>query len=188
MAGFEVRDVVSTFATYEDYLDSQVDSLDKEFVEDAETRRALIELGLRGSGATLKRSEFDARKQADRERHLHKEVVVRALASAGADVAEKPLLAALAAREELVRSGKLSTILFLRTTNKVGQEVSGYIDFAHRLQTDAWEPVFRGTAALGAAAKHWRALPAAPPPLFLTAPRTHAHALALPPLRRAAPL
>ena len=126
--------------------------LAEEFVEDADTRRTLIELGLRGSGATLKRAEFEARKQADRERNLHKEVAARALASAGADVGDKPLLAALAAREELVRSGKLSTILFLRTTNKAGQEVSGYIDYAHRLQTDAWEPVFRGAAAIGACA------------------------------------
>ena len=43
MAQYEVRDIVATFATYEDYLDSQVDSLDKAFVEDADTRRALIE-------------------------------------------------------------------------------------------------------------------------------------------------
>jgi hypothetical protein len=150
MAQYEVRDIVSTFATYEDYLDSQVDSLDKAFVEDVEIRRSLIELGLRGSGETLKRAEFDARKQADRERNLHKELVSIALASAGADVGDKPLLSALAAREELVRSGKVSTILFLRTTNKSGQEVSGYLDFGHRLQTDAWEPIFRGSARIGA--------------------------------------
>ena len=169
MAQYEVRDVVAAFATYEDYLDSQVDSLDKAFVEDVETRRALVELGLRGSGETLKRAEFEARKQADRERNLHKELAAKTLASADADVGERPLLAALAAREELVRSGKLNTILFLRTVNKAGQEVSGYIDFAHRLQLDAWEPVFRGAAKIGAQ------LFRLPPPLPPISTHTHTH-------------
>jgi hypothetical protein len=48
-----------------------------------------------------------------------------------------PLLVELAKREDLVRSGKLSTILFLRCHNKRAQEISGYIDYGQRLVQEA---------------------------------------------------
>ena len=48
-----------------------------------------------------------------------------------------PLLEALAEREEMVRQGKLTTIVFVRAINHKGQEVSGYIDYAHRLKLEA---------------------------------------------------
>lgn len=41
-------------------------------------------------------------------------------------------LQALKDREEAVRNGKLSTIIFIRDVNAKAQEVSGYIDFGHR--------------------------------------------------------
>jgi hypothetical protein len=69
--GFEVRDKVAQFATYEDYLDSQIAEVDMYYLENEEDARQLIELGYRGSGDTLKREEFEARKKADREKHLH---------------------------------------------------------------------------------------------------------------------
>ena len=61
----------------------------------------------------------------------------KALASAGIDVSGSPLLEALAEREEMVRQGKLTTIVFVRAINHKGQEVSGYIDYAHRLKLEA---------------------------------------------------
>jgi hypothetical protein len=39
---------------------------------------------------------------------------------------------ALADREADVRSGRLSTIVYIRDRNPGGQEVSGYIDYGHR--------------------------------------------------------
>jgi hypothetical protein len=48
----------------------------------------------------------------------------------------------LAQREELVRTGKLTTILFIRDFNSKGQEISGYIDLAHRLRTEDFVPIF----------------------------------------------
>lgn len=47
-------------------------------------------------------------------------------------LAASPFLQALAAREHALRSGKLTTIVFIRTLNQRGQEVSGYIDLSHR--------------------------------------------------------
>lgn len=49
---------------------------------------------------------------------------------------------ALASREELVRTGKMTTIIFIRDLNNKGQEVSGYIDYAHRLRTEDFVPYF----------------------------------------------
>lgn len=39
---------------------------------------------------------------------------------------------ALQQREESVRNGKLTSIIFIRDKNAKGQEVSGYIDYGHR--------------------------------------------------------
>ena len=41
-----------------------------------------------------------------------------------------------------VRDGSLTTVLFLRTHNAKGQEVSGYIDVGHRLLAGAMDRVF----------------------------------------------
>jgi len=101
-----------------------------------------VELGYRGSGDTLKREEFEARKKALRERGTQKANAPKKLASAGKDLARFPFLHALANREELVRNGKLTCIIFLRDKNAKGQEVSGYVDFAHRLKTENFEHYF----------------------------------------------
>ena len=45
------------------------------------------------------------------------------------------VLKALAEREENVRNGRLTTIIFIRDRNARGQEISGYIDYAHRYST-----------------------------------------------------
>ena len=66
----------------------------------------------------------------------------KALASASKDLSGFPFLASLAEREEMVRNGKLTTIIFIRDKNHKGQEVSGYIDYAHRLKTENFEPYF----------------------------------------------
>lgn len=63
---------------------------------------------------------------------MNKDVAPKPLASMGKDLSGKPFLQALAAREELVRNGKLTCVVFVRDINSKGQEISGYIDFAHR--------------------------------------------------------
>ncbi|KAJ1634981.1 hypothetical protein T492DRAFT_969381 [Pavlovales sp. CCMP2436] len=141
--------MVNEFATYEDYLDSQISATDLYYLEDEDLARHLVELGYRGSGETLKREEFEARKRAAEQARLSKlRAEPKALASAGKDLSNSPLLAALAEREEMVRNGKLTTIIFLRDRNSKGQEVSGYIDFAHRLKAENLEPYFEGKRKL----------------------------------------
>lgn len=74
----------------------------------------LVELGYRGSGETLKREEFEARKRAAEVARMNKlRAVPKALASANKDVTGFAFLSSLAEREEMVRNGKL-------TVNSVG--------------------------------------------------------------------
>ncbi|EGZ15652.1 hypothetical protein PHYSODRAFT_302108 [Phytophthora sojae] len=130
------------FATYEDYLDSQLSETDLFYLEDEELARQLVELGYRGSGETLRRDDFEARKRAERERNAQKTSAPKPLASAGKDLSQCPFLAALASREDLVRNGKLTCIIFIRDKNVKGQEISGYIDYALRLKNEPFEPYF----------------------------------------------
>jgi hypothetical protein len=58
------------------------------------------------------------------------------------DLTGKALLTALAVREEDVRNGKLTSIIFVRDRNQNGQEISGYIDYAHRLKVEDCSPYF----------------------------------------------
>ncbi|CAH8834228.1 unnamed protein product [Trichobilharzia szidati] len=126
---------VTQFETYEDFLDSQITATDLFYLEDEELARQLVELGYRGSGETVKREDFNNRKKALAEAMLAKEQQKDALASSGLQIS-CPFNQALALREGPNRTGKMSTIIFIRDKNSRGQEISGYIDYAHRLKTE----------------------------------------------------
>ncbi len=53
----------------------------------------------------------------------------------------------LAKREEQVLNGKLLTIIFVRVETK-NTEISGYIDYSHRLKTDDFKEYFEGKKKL----------------------------------------
>ncbi|KAH6565229.1 hypothetical protein BASA50_006005 [Batrachochytrium salamandrivorans] len=133
---------VAEFATYEEYLDNQITPLDMFYLEDKELARQLVELGYRGSGEPLKREEFEYRKKAAENFRLSKRLATNVLASFGMEFSKYPFLQALSDREEANRSGKLTSILFVRTKNSKGQEISGYIDYSHRLKTDNFQLYF----------------------------------------------
>jgi hypothetical protein len=130
------------YASYEDFLDSQVTRRDLEFLQDEALARQLVELGYRGSGEAVRRDEFEARKRALEDMKNRLARPRKALASAGRDLSGYPFLQELAAREEAVRSGKLSCIIFIRDRNARGQEVSGYIDYAWRLRCEDFGAYF----------------------------------------------
>ncbi|KAM8906382.1 cilia- and flagella-associated protein 299 isoform 5-T7 [Lycaon pictus] len=71
----------------------------------------------------------------------------KTLTSAGKDLQDN-FLKALALREEDNRNGKVSTVIFIRDRNSHGQEVSGYIDYAHRLKIEDFEVYFSGKRRL----------------------------------------
>ena len=137
---------ISSYATYEDYLDEQVTERDLFYLCDEELARELVELGYRGSGDTLSRKQFEAKKREFQEMNS-KNILKRGrqqieLFSDGVDLSAHRFLSELAKREELVRNGKVTTIVFMRTVNSRGQEISGYIDFGFRLRTENFRLYF----------------------------------------------
>ena len=137
----KLDNLVKEYATYEDFLNSQITATDLYYLEDEEVARELVELGYRGTGEVLKREEFEARKHAASSSKSKRDQK-QTLAGQGHDLMDTPLLAALAQREEANRSGKMTTIIFIRDRNHREQKISGYIDFAHRLKTEDFQIFF----------------------------------------------
>merc|ERR1712142_401 len=61
---------------------------------------------------------------------------------------QRNFLKALAEREEANRLAKMTSIIFIRDRNARGQEISGYVDYAHRLKTDDFDQIFQGKKRL----------------------------------------
>ena len=59
-----------------------------------------------------------------------------------------PLAQALASREEANRTTRLLTIIFVRDRNEENQEISAYIDYAHRLKQEDFTKFFIGEVKL----------------------------------------
>ena len=143
------QSVALDFSSYEAYLDSQMTQQDLFYLEDQDLARQLVELGYRGSGETVRREEFEARRrQVESARRLQARSFHKTISSSGYDLSHSKLLQALAEREHAVRSGKITCIIFIRDRNRRGQEISGYIDYAHRLKTESFEPYFSGEKKL----------------------------------------
>nr|XP_055055881.1 cilia- and flagella-associated protein 299 isoform X1 [Misgurnus anguillicaudatus] len=137
-------EIVKNFSTYEDYLDSQIRPIDLFYLEDRNMARQLLELGSLGN--SFKREEFETMKAAEAPR-LASRNQQKKLASAGKELKDN-FLRALAEREEANRSGEMASIIFISCNNSRGQEISGYIDYSHRLKTEDFEPYFSGKKRL----------------------------------------
>eukprot|EP00792_Barthelona_sp_PAP020_P009213 TRINITY_DN3279_c6_g1_i1.p1 TRINITY_DN3279_c6_g1~~TRINITY_DN3279_c6_g1_i1.p1 ORF type:complete len:239 (+),score=56.52 TRINITY_DN3279_c6_g1_i1:30-746(+) len=135
---------LNAFATYEEYLDSQINETDLFYLESQDLARQLVELGFKGSGDVLSREDFEAQKANTKATTINFENLQynKVSVSANRNLEGFPFLQALQTMEEEVRSGKLSVILFLRCLNNVGQEISGYIDFGARLRSEDFTPYF----------------------------------------------
>ncbi|XP_059140136.1 cilia- and flagella-associated protein 299-like [Physella acuta] len=132
------RSVVE-FSTFEDYLNSQVSKSDLDYLEDAHIARKLVELGFRGSRDGFTQDEFYMLKN---KFEISKAIRnVKILLSAGKTY-EDGFLRAMQMREEGNRNGKNASIFYVRTYNKQGQEISAYIDYAYRLATEDFRPIF----------------------------------------------
>ncbi|XP_041854286.1 cilia- and flagella-associated protein 299 [Melanotaenia boesemani] len=142
---------LTKFKTYEDYLDSKVTPMELFYLKSRELARKLVEHGHKGT--VLSREEFDERKAAAQAAEtatsnaFYNRSRPMTLASAGKELKDN-FLKALAEREEANRSGKMTSVIFIRDHNTLGQEVSGYIDYAHRLKTQDFELYFNGKKRL----------------------------------------
>ncbi|XP_055967404.1 cilia- and flagella-associated protein 299 [Sorex fumeus] len=142
-----IDNIVTQFSTYEDFLDSQITTVDLYYLEDEGLARQLVELGYRGIGEVIKREDFEARKAAIEVTRLAERSQKKTLTSAGKTLKDN-FLKALAAREEDNNTGKVSSVIFIRDRNSFGQEISGYIDYAYRLKVEDFEVYFNGIKRL----------------------------------------
>ncbi|XP_003414250.2 cilia- and flagella-associated protein 299 [Loxodonta africana] len=113
-----VDNVVTQFSTYEDFLDSQITTVDLYYLEDEGLARQLVELGYRGTGEVVKREDFEARKAAIEIARLAERTQKKTLTSAGKNLQDS-FLKALAMREEDNRNGKISVSRFQPTAENV---------------------------------------------------------------------
>ncbi|XP_049646254.1 cilia- and flagella-associated protein 299 isoform X2 [Suncus etruscus] len=142
-----IDNIVTQFSTYEDFLDSQITTVDLYYLEDEDLARQLVELGYRGVGEVIKREDFEERKAAIEMTRMSERTQKKVLASAGKTLKDN-FLKALAAREEDNNIGKVSSVIFIRDRNSYGQEISGYIDYAYRLKVEDFEVYFNGKKRL----------------------------------------
>lgn len=129
------------FQTWEDYLDSLIHVADLRNLRSIASARTVAALGYRAAGDTIQEKEFYKRRAVIHE-VVYPTVRAYVLASEGIDT-DDPFLLELADRERANRVGMLQTIIFLRHHTRGGFEISGYIDFGHRLITESWVPFFK---------------------------------------------
>ncbi|KAM3963537.1 LOW QUALITY PROTEIN: cilia- and flagella-associated protein 299 [Aphomia sociella] len=139
--GVEADRRLLPFDTWEDYLDSLIEISDLRNLRSIVSARTIAALGYRAYGDTLSENEFYTRRAV-----IHGIVypVVRpyTLVSEGADL-EDPFKRELAVRERANRIGILQSIIFIRHFTKGGFEISGYIDYAHKLISENWNAFFK---------------------------------------------
>ncbi|XP_023211407.1 uncharacterized protein C4orf22 homolog [Centruroides sculpturatus] len=139
--------IVITYNTYEDYLETQISEENLKYFEDEEIAKKLVELGYWGTGKALKREEFYYwKKYAEKLRNENRKIVP--IYKPRTETFTDEFLQALAEREVPNLNGDMSSILFLRTINNKGQEISSYIDLAHRLETEDFQLYFSGKRKL----------------------------------------
>ncbi|KAL9642851.1 hypothetical protein ABK040_015822 [Willaertia magna] len=135
------------YPTYEDYLDEKITAKDLYYLDNIDLARAIIENEFKRYNI-LSREQFEEQKKKYMINLTSLSKVPfpndkkDRLCSFGKDLRNYPLLNELAKREAKVRSGKLNTIIFIRDFDKRGNEISGYIDYGHRLKTEDFEEYF----------------------------------------------
>jgi len=142
------------YPTYEDYLDEKINTKDLFYLENQDLARAIIENEYKRYNI-LSRDQFEEQKKKYMLSLTNNKTPLSTsnlttndvykgekLCSLGKDLRNYPLLNELAKRESKVRSGRLNTIIFIRDYDKKGNEVSGYIDYGHRLKTEDFEEYF----------------------------------------------
>ena len=132
------------FSTYEEYLDSKITQEHLYYLGSKDVARQLFELGCVGGLEISDRNKFMQAKQAQKEQQTAKHTAQVPLAHIGCDISHSPLMQHLAELEEKVRGGYATCLIFLRSINSLGQEVSAYIDYGDRLSNEDWTLYFNG--------------------------------------------
>ena len=140
--------LIAKFESYDDYLDHNVSSTDKFYIDDAEMARYVIQIGGRKAGL-LTQAEFVAKKNAIIASQRYRMRRTRAVARQCAyDAGDSVFLAAIAARDAALGNRSMVSILYLLARNNKGQEISGYIDLGEKLLDTDYGKLLSGKSRL----------------------------------------
>ncbi|MCQ2817793.1 MAG: DUF4464 domain-containing protein [archaeon] len=127
---------LAKLATYADFLDKFVTPEDRQYLEDEELARDVKELYAVDKGEIRCKEDF-LRKKKELMDLMHKEdPKERDPFSSNKEYEPDTLLDELKKREQDVRNGRKSTIIFIRYKESKTKETSAYIDFRERLKNE----------------------------------------------------
>ena len=129
------------YATYEDFLDSQVNEMDMFYLEDRGIARTIKELGFHGNSEKITRAQFAERKA---DLAVTKKIEEFKSGAKYLYTDRDVFLLELARREDANLSGRLLTVIYVRDRNAKRQEISSYVDYAQRLRDDDLASIFAG--------------------------------------------
>ena len=136
-------DDISNIKTYSEFLDRFVSYEDKMYLEDEELARDVKELYAVNKGEIRSKEDFYRKKKEIEDMDKEEETKERPLFSLNMNYRKGSFLDQLQERENEVRNGRKSTIIFIRYKDKKGKETSAYIDYRERLKNDEMESVFK---------------------------------------------
>lgn len=139
---------VEGFDNYYEFLGEFIKPEDRMYLEDEDLARDVKELYEINKGDIRCKADFDRKKEEIELKGKKDESKEKPLYSQGKTFEKGTFLYELAEREQEVRNGRKSTIIFIRYKEKSGKESSAYIDYRERLKNDNFEEIFNGTKDL----------------------------------------
>lgn len=140
--------LISRYKNYYEFLGDFIKNEDKMYLEDEDLARDVKELYEINKGDIKNEEEFNKRKKELEQRGVVDENKEKPLYSQDKIFQQGSFLFELASREQEVRNGRKSTIIFIRYKDQNEREYSAYIDYRERLKTDNFEEIFNGTKDL----------------------------------------
>lgn len=139
---------VEGFDNYYEFLGEFIKPEDRMYLEDEDLARDVKELYEINKGDIRSKADFDRKKEEIEAKGKKDESKEKPLYSQGKTFEKGTFLHELAEREQEVRNGRKSTIIFIRYKEKNGKESSAYIDYRERLKNDNFEEIFNGSKDL----------------------------------------
>ena len=133
---------------YYDFLGRFVTDEDRLYLEDEDLARDVKELYEINKGDIRSKADFDKKKLELEMKGKIDESKEKPLYSQNYKFEVGTFLHELQSREQEVRNGRKSTIIFIRYKDQSGKEYSAYIDYRERLKNDNFEEIFNGTKDL----------------------------------------
>jgi hypothetical protein len=140
--------LISNYKNYYEFLGDFIKQEERMYLEDEDLARDVKELYEINKGDIKSEEDFNRRKREFEMRGHIDENKEKPLYSQGKTFPVGSFLYELASREQEVRNGRKSTIIFIRYKDIYGKEYSAYIDYRERLKNENFEDIFNGTKDL----------------------------------------